>query len=371
MRRRRITGALIGFIATATPASAAPAREALDLAVAKTRLAEAATKVMILGVSHLDNAPKAFDPAWLAPVMCRLRDYAPDVIMTEAMSGEEIAALEAYKAVRGNAGKWAGPTLAIAKDAQAALRVSGAEALAQANVLAVRPTPTTSERRRLAGLFLAAGEPFSAATEWLQLPAAERIVADGVTETMRTKIERFGAGRGEITSMAVQLAVKLQRSRIYSVGDHLSDVALPDDEVFGAAVKANPAIVAQLDKATPELQPIGSKALELGSPDRVLPVFRTLNSPGFGRLDAQAQWLSLEQKGGLGPLGRQRVAAWEAQNLHMAASIRELTAPIPGGRALLIVGAAHKAFIETYLRAMTDIEIVSVPAMLDARPTGC
>lgn len=354
-----------------TMAQADRGERTFDPAAARTRLAAPATKVMVLGVSHLDNAPNTFDPSWLAPVMCRLRAYAPDVILTEAMSGEQIAQLDAYKAVRGDAGKWAGPTLAIAKDAQAALGVGPAEALAQANVLAVRPTPTPSERRRLAALFLAAGEPFSAATQWQQLAPTKRITGDGVTDAMKAKIERFGMGRGEITSMAVALAVQLGRPRVYGAGDHLGDVAPPDDGLFGAAVKANPAIIAGFDKATPELAPYSSKVLALDAPGRVLPVFQALNSPRFGRLDAQTQWLSLQQSPTMGAVGRQRVAAWEAQNLRMATTIREVTAPIPGGRALLIVGAAHKAFIEAYLRTMTDIEIVSVPAMLDARHAGC
>jgi hypothetical protein len=347
------------------------ARQAFDPARAKAHLIAPATQVMVLGVSHLDNAPKGFDPAWLEPVMCRLRAYAPDVILTEAMSGEQLAAIDAYKAVRGDAGKWAGPTLSIARDAQATLGITGADAMAQANALIARPSPTAADRRRLAALFLAAGEPFSAATQWLQLAPAERIAGDGVSETMKTKIERFGVGRGEMVSMAVALAVRLGRPRVYGGGDHLADGALPDDAAFGAAVKASPDVVAQLDKATSALAPFGSKALALDAPERILPVFRTLNSAAFARADAQAQWLSLQQSPKLGALGRQRVAAWEAQNLHMATTVREVTAPIPGGKALLIVGAAHKVFIEAYLRMMTDITIVSVPAMLDARPTGC
>lgn len=347
------------------------ARQAFDPARARAHLIAPATQVMVLGVSHLDNAPKGFDPAWLEPVMCRLRAYAPDVILTEAMSGEQLAAIDAYKAVRRDAGKWAGPTLSIARDAQATLGISGPDAMAQANALIARPNPTAADRRRLAALLLAAGEPFSAATQWLQLDPTERIAGDSVSETMKNRIERFGIGRGEIVSMAVALAVRLGRPRVYGAGDHLADVALPDNAAFSAAVKASPDIIAQLDKATPSLAPFGSKALALDAPDRVLPVFRTLNSPAFAKADAQAQWLSLQQSPKLGAMGRQRVAAWEAQNLHMATTVREITASIPGGKALLIVGAAHKAFIEAYLRMMTDITIVSVPAMLDARPTGC
>ncbi len=365
------SAAALALACTCLTAARAEEKQVFNPASGRSRLAMPATKVMILGISHLDSAPKAFDPAWLGPVMCRLHAFAPDAILIEAMSGEQLAQIDAYKAVRGEAGKWAGPTLSIARDAQAALGLTGAEALAQADVLASRTTLSAPERRRLAALFLAAGEPFSAAVQWQQLPLGERIVADDVTDAMKVKIERFGTGRGEITSLAVPLAVQLRRSRVYSAGDHLSDAALPDDAVFGAAVKAHPAIIAQFNKATPELQPFGSKALALDAPERVLPVLRALNSPRFGVLDAQSQWLSLQQDASFGPSGRQRVAAWEAQNLRMATTIREVTAPIPGGRALLIVGAAHKAFIEAYLRTMTDIEIVSASAMLDARPAGC
>lgn len=346
-------------------------KRSFDPASSRAHLAGPTTKVMVLGTSHLDNAPKGFDPAWLAPVMCRLQAYAPDAIMIEAMSGEQLTQIDAFKAVRGNAGKWGGATLDIAKDAQASLGINPAEALAQADVLAAKSGLSTSERRKLAGLFLAAAEPFSAATQWLQLAPADRVAGDGVTEKMKKMIEFIGAGRGEMSSMAVALAVQLGRPRVYSVGDHLSDMALPDDDAFGTALKANPAIIAGLNKTTPELALYSSKALAIDAPDRVMPFFRTLNSPTFGRLDAQAQWLSLQQTPSMGAVGRQRVAAWEAQNLHMATGVREVTAPTPGGKALLIVGAAHKAFIEAYLRSMTDIEIVSVPAMLDATPAGC
>ncbi len=53
----------------------------------------------------------------------------------------------------------------------------------------------------------------------------------------------------------------------------------------------------------------------------------------------------------MGRAGRQQVAAWEAQNLRVAVAIREVTTLIAGGRALLIVGAAHTPFLEAYLRA--------------------
>jgi len=350
-----------------TPASGEP----FNPAAARPLLANAPTRIMVFGVTHLDGQPEVFDPAWLAPVMCRLAVFKPDAIFTEAMPGEQLALLDAYKAVHGDAGKWAGPTLAVAKDAQASLGLSAPEALAEANVLSARKDLKFAERRRLAALFLAAAEPFSAATQWLQLPSVEQVAKDGPTEKMTATIARFGKGRGELTSMAVSLAVQLRLARVYGAGDHASDIALPDNAAFDAAVKSTPGQVALFNKDTPELRPINSKALVIDAPGKVIPVFQTLNSDRYGALDADAQWMSQLRSSQMGVVGRQRVAAWEAQNLHMVTVIRETTAATPGGRAVLFVGAAHKPFIEAYLRNLADVEIVSVSAMLSGKPAGC
>ena len=49
---------------------------------------------MIFGLDHLDTAPASFQGAWLAPVLCRLRSYKPGLILTEALSGEQVMGLE-------------------------------------------------------------------------------------------------------------------------------------------------------------------------------------------------------------------------------------------------------------------------------------
>lgn len=360
-------GATAGQPRPNAPASETP----FNPAAARATLAIPPTKIMVFGITHLDGQPKAFDPAWLAPVMCRLRAFGPNMIFTEAMPGEQLAMLDAYKAVHGDAGKWAGPTLAIAKDAQASLGLSVPEALAEANGLAARKDLGFAERRRLAALFLAAAEPFSAATQWLQLPPAERVAKDGPTDKMATMIARFGKGRGELTSIVVPLAVSLGLPRVYGAGDHASDVALPDDAAFNAAVKATPGQIALFNSDTAELRPFNSKALEIDGPGKVMPVFQLLNSARYGRLNADAQWMSLLRSPQMGVVGRQRVAAWEGQNLHMVTVIRETTASIAGGKAVLFVGAAHKPFIEAYLRTMSDVEIVFVPTVLASKPAGC
>lgn len=342
-----------------------------DPALAKPQLAIAPTKVLVFGVRHLDNVSAKFQVAWLEPVMCRLRAYRPDVILTEALSGEQVMELEAYAAYHGDAGRYAGPTLKMAKAAQAELKLTAAQALVQATSLCQQGSLSSAQRRQLAGLFVAAAEPFSATVQWMRLPPAERIAADGISPLLAKQLALFVSARSEISSMAARLAADLGLERVYGAGDHASDVALPSDADMQAAIAAEPGVKDLFNHQTAAFRAVPEDTMRLSSAAQVMPFLKWENSARFAELDADAQWLSLLRSEKMGRVGRQRVAAWEAQNLRMAVAIREATAPIAGGRALLIVGAAHKPFIEAYLRAFTDIEVVSVPAMLDAQPAGC
>lgn len=340
-------------------------------ASAKQHLAAAPTKVMILGIGHLDNASAHFQVAWLDPILCRLRAYKPDIILTEAMPGEQLMGLDAYAAYHGTAMRYGGPTIEMAKAAQADLQLSAAQALVKANALAKSGELTPAQRRQLASLFVAAAEPFSATVQWMRLAPPERLAADGVSPALVKRLNRFIELRSEISSLAARLAADLGLERVYGAGDHASDVALPDDAAMDAAVAMEPGLKDLFNHQTPAFRAVPEDTMKLSTAAQVLPVLKWKNSARFGELDADAQWFSLLRSQQMGAVGRQRVAAWEAQNLRMAVAIREATAPIPGGRALLIVGAAHKPFIETYLRTFTDVEVVSVPAMLNAKPVGC
>jgi len=342
-----------------------------DPAGAKPQLALPPTKVMILGVWHLDAASTNFQLSWLEPILCRLRSYKPDVILTEALPGEQVMGLDAYAAYHGDAGKYAGPTLEMAKTAQADMHLSAAQALVQADSTIQKGISTPAQRRHLAALFVAAGEPFSATVQWMRLLPADRIGQDGVSASLVKRLNRFIGLRSELASIAARLAADVSLERVYGAGDHASDIALPADADMRAAVAAEPGLVDLFNHKTPDFRLIPEDTMKLSSADQVMPVFKWKNSARFASLDADAQWFSMLRSDKMGRVGRQRVAAWEAQNLQMAVAIRQATAPIAGGRALLIVGAAHKPFLEAYLRSFTDIELVSVPAFLESKPASC
>lgn len=345
--------------------------ELFNPAAAKQQLALPPTKIMVLGVWHLDAASSKFQLTWLDPILCRLRAYKPDVILTEALPGEQVIGLDTYAAYHGDAGKYAGPTLEMAKTAQTELHLNAAQALVKADSLVQKGDLNMAQRRYLAALFVAAAEPFSATVQWMRLMAVDRVAQDGVSPSLVKRLNRFIELRSELASIAARLAADVGLERVYGAGDHASDIALPSDTDMQAAVDAEPGLKDLFNHHTAAFRAVAEDTMKLGSASQVMPMFKWKNSTRFAKLDADAQWFSILRSTKMGRVGRQRVAAWEAQNLQMAVAIREATAPIAGGRALLIVGAAHKPFIEAYLRVFTDIEIISVPDLLNSTPTGC
>jgi len=349
-----------------------PAGTGFDPAAHKRELALPTTKVLVLGTQHLDGAPEGFRTEWLEPVLCRLQAYHPDVILTELMPGTQIFALDTGAAYYGTAAQdYAGPILTLAKQVQATLGLTGPEALVEANKLAGQGTLAPADRRRLAALFLAAGEPFSALVQWLRLPATEHAARDGLTTETVARLDRYATRRNEIAAISARLAADLGHERIYGIGDHSSDVAQPDDAALKAAIDTDPEVRAKLDFKTPALTPYNHEHQVLSSPDAVLPVYRASNDPHVGELDADAQSLAMNNSKRVGALGRQRVAAWEAQNLQMLVALREATAAHPGKRVLLVVGSSHKPMLDAYLRLLMDVDVVSAPAILSATPAGC
>lgn len=347
------------------------AQKTFNPAAVKSKLGLPPTQVMVLGISHLDAASSKFQTAWLEPLLCRLRSYNPQVILTEALPGEQVMGLDAYSAYHGDAGKYAGPTLEMAKTAQAELHLSAAQALVKADSLARKGRLNPAERRQLAVLFVAAAEPFSATVQWMRLDTANRIAQDGVSTSLAKRLTRFTQLRSELTSIAARLAADVGLERMYGAGDHATDIALPDNKAMQDAVNAEPDLKDLFNHNTAAFHANPVDTMKLSVASQVMPVFKWKNSTRFAELDADAQWFSMLRSIKMGRVGRQRVAAWEAQNLQMAVAIREATAPIAGGRALLVVGASHKPFIEAYLRMFTDIEIVSVPDLLNSTPSGC
>ncbi|MDZ4689928.1 DUF5694 domain-containing protein, partial [Terricaulis sp.] len=320
---------------------------------------------LVLGSPHLSGAPEDFDPAVLEPLLDRLAAFRPDIIAIEALSGESIDALWRYRDIYPEvATSYGGRVMNMAAAVRHGLQLDFPDAEAEVRrTLADWPvTPTPAQRRRLAALFVASGDPNSALVQWWRLEPAERIAEDGVSALMVEHMAQYDTRRNENHMVGARLAVRLGLERLYPIDDHSSDD-------IGAARMAdleammNQPWLAEL-MADPAFTPLREAANNLRTPDQALGTYRMLNSARIGHVDANGQWLNMLNRETPNAIGRARVADWEVRNLRQVANIREAIANNPGARVLVITGSAHKPWFDAYLRMMTDVEMVDAARVL-------
>jgi len=326
------------------------------------RPAGAANEVMVLGTPHLDELPESFEPEMVKPLVDRLIEWGPTAIASEGHSGllcdtmrrQSSRHEKAYK-------KWCDfdPTpfgRALGYDVIAA----NAEA---ESLLADWPSnPSPELRRRLAAIFLAAGEQDSALVQWLRLEANERkgdaILTREMTDHLAKKLDRKSEG----SLISVRVAAALGHERLWEVDDqafYLGEAPIDDDAYVAA-------IMAVWDNPASKVRRAEQEALiaNLGQPDAFLQMYRYYNSPSFAAEAYASDFGAALQDPSAQAFGRRYLAYWETRNLRMVANIREVIGRKPGTRLLAIVGASHKPYYEAYLEQMRDVELVDVMPVL-------
>ena len=321
------------------------------------------TQILVLGTAHLSETADNFDPAVLEPLLDRLAAFRPDAITIEALPGMHIWAMwqyrQSYPEVASTYGNRAMTMAGLAR-AGVDLDMPEAEAEARRTLSEWPASPTPEQRRRLAALFAASGDPHSALVQWWRLDPAERIADDDVTALLVAQFAAYDTRRNENHLIAARLAARLGHERVYPVDDQSDDAGpgfLADFEPYVAplyeAMRADP-------RAVPHVQ----STQRMTTPADTLAVYRMLNTPAAGQFNADWQWLPMLNRPSPRDVGRRRVAVWEVRNLRMAANIREVSARHPGGRVLVIVGASHKPWFDAYLRMMSDVRVVDAQRVL-------
>jgi hypothetical protein len=357
---------LVAAVAALAATSIAPAAaQAFDPRSYEDRIVGQPTQVLVLGTPHLSGAPDNFDPAVLEPLLERLAAFRPDVIAIEALPGESIDALWRYREIYPEvAASYGGRTMALAAMTRTSLGLDLADAEAEARrTLAQWPaSPTPAQRRRLATLFVAAGDPHSALVQWWRLEPAERRAEDGVNQMLVEQLAAFETRRNENHLIGARLAARLGLERVHAIDDHASDDVVISRMADLEAFMSEPWLAELLND--PRFEPLRDAAQRLSTPRQALDTYRMLNSPAAGQTDADLQWLNMLRRESPNAVGRTRVAEWETRNLRQVANIREVASQHPGGRVLVIVGSAHKPWFDAYLGMMTDVEIVDAARVL-------
>jgi hypothetical protein len=323
--------------------------------------AGAKNEVMVLGSPHLSALPDTFRPKMVEPLVARLANWRPTAIAVENSSGL------LCDAMRRNPARHDAQILnSYCFDTRAARQATGLEVPA-ANAEAERmlagwpDDPAPRLRRRLALVFLAAGEPASATVQWLRLPAQERRADGDLTGELAAYLDSRITRRNEVDLVAARVAAQSGLDRVWSVDDQ-SYYAGPsvDEKAYGAALAEawdNSVTKARMD----ETAALNAK---LEQPDGLLNIYRAYNSPSYAMQAYRSDFGAALVEPSPEAFGRRYVSYWETRNLRMVANIREVLGRDPGTRMLAMVGASHKAYYEAYLRHMRDVALVDVLPIL-------
>ena len=329
---------------TATPA--------FDPRAHKTDIAGTPAQILVLGSPHLSQLPDKLDPKLLDPLLDRLATFKPDVITVEGLSGEECEILLRFKPQHGTAwDDYCWPMDEIQK--ATGLTVPAATAEVDKMLANWPKDPTPAKRRRLAMLFLAAGDRASAAVQWLRLPAAERHAGDGLNSAMVEIIERKGKAPNENYAIGAALAARLGLERVYPIDDHIADS--PDQGPdYGKAVQA----AWEAEPRPPVFAEYKRRQSNVRTPEKLISYYRWLNEPDTQRAAIASDMGRAAKEPSPQHYGRQYVSWWENRNLRMAANIRSAFANKPDARVLVIVGSTHKGYLDAYLDMMQDVSLV-------------
>lgn len=317
-------------------------------------------EVMVLGSPHLSAYRNTLDAEAAAPLVARLAEWRPDAVVTEDSSGLLCAAMRRHAARHQDSIDAYCFDPALANEATG-LSVEAANDMAEELLGDVQRHSDPAWRRRLAAVFLAAGEPASALVQWLRMPEAERRAEGVLTPELATLLDKRMKRVNETDMIAARVAARAGLERVWGVDDQSTYLGpMTDPQGYGAALMAaweNPATAAR--KAQTEELSAG-----LGEPGGLLALYRAYNAPEYADLAYASDWGPALADPSQGAHGRRYVAYWETRNLRMAANIREVLGRKAGTRMLALVGASHKGYYEAYLKPMRDVTLVDSMAIL-------
>src|SRR5690606_24741660 len=209
--------------------------------------------------------------------------------------------------------------------------------------------PTPSQRRRLASLFLAAGEPGSALVQWLQLPEHERRAGDGLDDVLAGLLRQREMHPSESYQVGARLAARLGLARVFPTDDHTgSNLDIPDDQIeaYGQALQA------AWQTASATMDPIIGRSKALAESGDMMGLYRHVNVPAVRQAVAESDFGSEQDHQPSQTWGQVYVAAWESRNRRMVANIRAAFASRPGARVLSSVGGSHKPWFDAQFGRM-------------------
>jgi hypothetical protein len=332
----------------------------------------ARTRILVLATFHLRQIQKEFRPAMLDRLVAEVAAFRPEAVCIESLPGTRVREYELrkeagplYGGVLDSFGK---RHLNLAKAALPAVKVTPeAAALREVELVTIltrlKPEERTAQARANLALWMAAAyDPVSAALQWSYLTAEEKKTQTAVPGDLAALLDAECAEVNEGPALALPLARRLGLQTVEPVDDFEDLEAYARIDAALEKESAESALLAAASKAPiyAESDALLKQSLEKGD---LWPVYVFLNSPRYARADVDSQWGVFLRAHLPSGADRTRLGLWENRNLKIAARIRAAAALHPGGRILVIYGAAHKPFLDDYLSRMADVDVVQLDAL--------
>ncbi len=315
------------------------------------------TEVLVLGTPHLASV-EGFQPRFASPVIDVLETFRPTIVCVEVMPGEDLAAMEeAGGASEEIAEMFAKEPMALGRGLRESMKVSRLEALRRAGQIRDGRAPSNDERAKLVSYLMAAYDYSSAMLQWSYLPAEFRASTPLVPDEVKAWLEKRLASNNELATVAIPLARRLGLQSLEPVDSHRSAAKLlaageeAMAELFGHPLQKEASKAAVYSRS--------NAAIASGvAAEDFLPVYRHFNSSAYLDGDVEAQWAWYWKSRLDSGLDRLRFALWERRNIDIAARVVEQTASARAERVLLIIGSAHKPFVEEILGRLVHVRLV-------------
>ena len=180
-------------------------------------------QVLVVGSPHLAQMGDAVKAEMLTPLLDRLAAWAPEVIAIENVSGLQCDAMRRYpQRYRVSISDYC-PDVSHAGQ-QAGLDVPAANAEAERLLAEWPAAPSPEQRRRLAAVFLAAGEPTSALVQWLRLAPAERREGEGLDATLVAQLNTLTDSINESDAVAAASTARTESIRYQSAAEQTEQI---------------------------------------------------------------------------------------------------------------------------------------------------
>jgi hypothetical protein len=323
--------------------------------------------LMVLGTPHLADLQPAALPAQEQRVVEALAQFRPTQVCIESIPGERI---DEYVRNPGRYGEllamFAMDAVRLAPEQQARRALDAKAARQRAADLAARNAQAPAEQALLVSLQLAAFDPWSALLNWSRLDEAGKKAARSTLGSQASeRLEQLAQSRNETARIAIPLARQLGHRQLCSVdpfADEL-DVAALADEL--QPMLADPAIGGNIQR----FETWAREGWPSQNDDALLHLLGRYNGAEFAGRDRAAQWDIFLTGTGDHPAGERRLMLWHARNAAIQHELLRAMAGSNGGRTLLLIGAAHRPFLEASLRALPWVTVVD-PLSVIGGPAG-